>query len=392
MFIGAVSAYTFNLLGPISEETNADSLGDMWKQLVGPSSSWLVDAVIFTMTMGICVTYSMLLGDFTSDLLQQVVGRNVCIVALTCGCLYPLALLPSLKALAPVSLLGVAGMGVTCAVMAWQYFFRAGHAASFGVIGTSSNPLSALVLGSMAATSYLCHFSAAAFFKMVDNKRDDYKRLAVYGFGGTALINCIMLSIGFLTFGGNCASYILNNYASNDGLANVCRLFMIVSVIGSYPFMVGGAKVSVCSLLASSKSMLKRRLGGGSKSAVYRFMYNTDANKTDDDGSDPSNNDEASLEMISPRLNKLITTTIVVAAMIPSLIFQNAGLVISFNGATMGSCIAYIFPTFMALKSKQHATKKSRRINTLVLLWGIVAVVAGGAVSIMSEFAPHLLR
>ena len=36
-----------------------------------------------------------------------------------------------------------------------------------------------------------------------------------------------MMSMGFLTFGGNCAGFVLNNYASNDVLASFARLAII---------------------------------------------------------------------------------------------------------------------------------------------------------------------
>jgi hypothetical protein len=48
--------------------------------------------------------------------------------------------------------------------------------------------------------------------------------------------------LGFLTFGGNSAGVILNNYATADKGAVISRLLMTLSVIGGYPFMLRACK------------------------------------------------------------------------------------------------------------------------------------------------------
>jgi sodium-coupled neutral amino acid transporter 11 len=304
----------------------------------------------------------MILGDFLSPIVQQ--PRNACIIAVTAACLYPLALLPSLDALAPVSFVGVIGSFVTCAVMFYQWKFSSSYRLpsgyflaslardkqpTFGVRGTSSNPLSALVLVSMAATSYLCHFSAPEFLASLKGCLKDYRAVTFMGFAGVGIINVAIMCAGYLTFGGNSSGLILNSYAQKDVLAGVCRLLMALSVVGSFPFQLNGAR-----------------------NALYNTFFSKKPSK---------------------RLDHAVTVALLCGVTIPALSLRNAGIVVSINGALMGSAIAYIFPALLMLKQKKHRFFGTfERIgNGLVLAWGIMAAIVGVSVSLLSVYSPQVL-
>jgi sodium-coupled neutral amino acid transporter 11 len=229
----------------------------------------------------------------------------------------------------------------------------------------------------MAATAYLCHFSAPDFLQSVGKNLKDYQRITALGFASVGVINIIILAAGFLTFGGNCAGVILNSYAQTDVLASVSRFLMLLSVLGSYPFCLSGAKTSLYNLWNFFVASKKK------KDVV-----------ADDDESDASAVDEPFT--VSPRANHIVTVAMLAAITLPSLILKNAGLVVSFNGATMGSAITYIFPSMLVLaklkKSGSTGFSKTKLINRLVLAFGWTAAIAGGTCSILSAYAPHMLR
>ena len=157
-------------------------------------------------------------------------SRQASILGISASILYPLCNLKSLAALSVVSMVGVGGVFMTCLVMLSRMLpggpYSTGGAflstlspnmlPSFGAIGSKGllSP-SVLILVSMAATSYLAHFSAHDFYDgLKDTSKARFAKLNGLSFGITAIINSIVMSLGFLTFGGNCSGMILNNYSS----------------------------------------------------------------------------------------------------------------------------------------------------------------------------------
>ena len=165
--------------------------------------------------------------------------RQAAILSITSLVLWPLCNLKSLAALAPVSMVAVAGIAATCVFM-YQRMASGAYAAggvffdtiasslqpSFDTIGmTKAYSPSMLVLVGMVATAYLAHFTALDFQNnLKDNTMKRWGTLVGLGFAGTALINVAFMAFGFLTFGGNSAGLILNNYSTKDLGATFCRL------------------------------------------------------------------------------------------------------------------------------------------------------------------------
>jgi Transmembrane amino acid transporter protein len=86
-----------------------------------------------------------------------------------------------------------------------------------------------------------------------------------------------------------------------------------------------------------------------------------------------------------------------------SLLLSDAGLVVSLNGALMGSAIIYIFPALMHLahtgkrmKLAGGVVSKKLRLerwaSRYLVTFGAVAGLVGAGVSIINSCSPHLLR
>jgi len=86
-----------------------------------------------------------------------------------------------------------------------------------------------------------------------------------------------------------------------------------------------------------------------------------------------------------------------------ALLIKDAGFVVSFNGAVMGSAIIYIFPSIIFLKSTQRRilsgekNSKSKRVfferilNRSLIGVGVGFAIMGGVASVLNSFYPHLL-
>ena len=194
---------------------------------------------------------------------------------------------------------------------------------------------------------------------MKDNTKARFKQLTTIGFSITAILSVMFASFGFLTFGGASSGLILNNYATNDIGAVICRLFTAVSLIGSYPIVFAGARNAWFSLSQKGKEV------------------------TDD------------LRMKTTRIMlSLVTAT--------ALILEDSGFVVSLNGALAGSAIIYVFPAVMFLKSTSmqlaegtlKMTKKlkvERIFNKAMAGLGVMLGLCGASVSVLSTFFPGVL-
>lgn len=393
--LGAISAYTFHLLGRLtvvannestdsSSEAKFTSIGQLWEKEVGASSSWLVSAAIFLTCFGTCLAYSITLGDTFTSLAQtfRISGvfatRRVNIVAISLLGVYPLSCLKSLAALAPVSLTGIVGILITCAVMTIRalpggaYSSTAASGAtnylaslpfnlrpSFGSVGLRS-PKSLLILSSMTATAFLVHMAGPEVYQTLQNPTlSRFGKLSAIGFGSTALISAFMMIVGFLTFGGSCKGMILNNYSTLDAGATLCRIMMGVSLLGSYAF-----------------------LGNAMKKAWYEIFYKG--------------------QEISDKIHYRTSQILIGILTSLALVVSDAGFVVSVTGALLGSALIYMVPPFLFLKSTKRRMNDGSLTSTRTLrlerLWnkfliglGAFLALAGAVMSVVNTFFPHML-
>jgi amino acid permease len=334
MFVlGGLSAYSFYMIGRISRLQGSEttkSIGAAWEDEVGANSSWIVSLSTFLTPLGAALTYSIILGDILSALAQSagmtgiLAKRQTSILGVTTAVLYPLCHLKSLAALAPISIIGVVGMMLTSlfmvarAIPGGPYCVASGGAflstlspalqPSFGIIGNNAYSSSILILISMAATSFLVHFSAQDFYDgLKDTSMKRFGTLTGLGFGITVLMNILVMASGFCTFGGNCQGMILNNYSAKDIGATLCRMIVTISLIGSYPIFVRAVKSSFFELTMKGKE-------------------------------------------ISESTNKKVTNLLLGGLTAAALVLKDAGVMVSLTGALLGSAIIYSFPSFIYLK------------------------------------------
>ena len=395
--LGTISAYTFHLIGRLtavvsSESNNEDdgdnqvisNLGQIWDFEVGPSSSWLISLSVMLTCLGTSLAYSIILGDTIKSLAETagftgiLASRRFNVAAISLLGVYPLSCLKSLAALAPVSMAGVVGIIVTCIVMTIRSLPGGAYSAtaaatatnyisslpvelrpSFGKIGIRG-PQSLLVVASMTATAFLVHMTSPEFYNTLkDNTMSRFATLSTIGFGLTALISGFMMSIGWLTFGGACKGMILNNYSTLDAGATLCRLLMGVSLLGSYGFL--------------SYAM---------KTAFYQIFHKG--------------------QEITDKIHYRTTRLSVGLLTALALLINDAGFVVSVTGAVLGSCLIYMIPSFLFLKSTKRRVdngtliatrglKIERFFNRGLIVLGAFLALAGAYMSVVNSFFPHLL-
>lgn len=104
------------------------------------------------------------------------------------------------------------------------------------------------------------HYNSARFYTELKDRSLPRFGVAVgSSFGISAVLYMAIASFGFLTFGGNSAGFILNNYSPYDPLANISRIAVGISVL-----------VSTFILTESLYCHTLRSSSHGPKTALYK--------------------------------------------------------------------------------------------------------------------------
>lgn len=103
------------------------------------------------------------------------------------------------------------------------------------------------------------HYNAPRFFCELRNATlSKFTNVVSGSFGASALIYITIAGAGFLTFGGSCDGYVLNNYSPHDPLATLCRIAIALSVLMTYPICFIGFRDGVIDMLADYVSSERR--------------------------------------------------------------------------------------------------------------------------------------
>jgi amino acid permease len=321
--------------------------------------------------------------------LPRVTRTNVLLV-LTMVVLLPLCLLQSLSALAPFSFVGICGMVYTGVIMTIRYFdqsyastgrffatiepkwyvhthfiflcidflsasviffkvhdltdmvleYENNSRPNFDMSLTTTSPTqngssgNAAILISMLSTAYMAHYNAPKFYWELSHRTSEKYTSVVYqSFMGAILLMVIISSMGFLTFGTNSQSLILNNYSTQDHLMSLSRWAVVLSLIFSYPLAFVGVRDGICNL--------------------FHIQQQTNTSET------------------NRRTNQIVTVTILSIITLVAALMKDIRVILSLGGATFGNLLAYVFPAFMVVglahQKRMEATKQQRSSKHIIM-------------------------
>jgi len=340
VILGLMSAYGFILIADACKRTGSSTYADAWAGTMSPGTAWLPSLACMSKAVVGCISFSMILGDCWSLILQPlglpaiIASRGAVMVWVTLLVLIPLCNMRSLAPLAKFSVIGVLSNVYICFFIILRCldgsyqpggaFYSAvtpiWQASRFtppvGITSTLLHP-EVTVLLAILNTAFLCHYNAPTYFEQLapgpgGNKSKSFRTVSLLGFGIACGIFSIVLVGGFLTFGKTCSGLILNSYAATDKLATAARAAIALSVTTSYPLVFFSIRKQICEMLGK------------------KF---TEAAKAR-----PST----------------ITAVLLAAITSISLQLHNLGTVAAFAGAVFGSFLIYIGPALMALRAQQR--------------------------------------
>jgi amino acid permease len=388
--IGTMHAYYFHLLGRVCDRTGAQSYAQAWDRTVGKRGT-VVSSIILLKTALACLCYSIILADSFHTLLD--LPRNEALLGVTLIALFPLSILRDLSSLAPVSLAGLAMLGITIYAMLVRHFdgtydnpqgefFMDLHNSNTMMVDDNLLPVNSVLsyvpdatviaeatigngaldmmqtsilentamaattstlvdfsLGGVAlmactlSTAFVAHYNAPKFHAELIRK-DQFSTISYASYAIAAVAMAITAVAGYATFGNECQDVVLNSYSPNDSLITACRLLTALSLTATFPLPFVGLRDGIMDAFQLEKGQDQTRIA------------------------------------VAVALLALITGA---ASQI-----QNLALVLSIGGGTVATAVSSVFPTLMYRSTVpiEQRNKDPDAQLASILMW--TSVLIGG--------------
>lgn len=275
-----------------------------------------------------------------------------CLLLITVVAIAPLCLMKNLSALAPYSTAGLAAVLFALAVMFYRLldgsyqpggvFYQDLATEMKPSFGTHNRPFSteALPFVCMVYTSFDMHYNSPRYYaELQDASIPRFGRAVFYSFAAGSFLLFAIAATGFLTFGANSDSFILNNYAPMDPLATLSRLAIGLCALVAYPLNFIGVRNNCLDIFGI-------------------------ADKIDTD---------AKFNAFTIVLLSILTAV--------SCFATDLGLINSIGGGTTVTLVVFVFPALMfdaLIQNKSdHSTVSERLEARLVIVLMVIGVVLG---------------
>ena len=340
--------------------TQSVSYRECWEKSVGQRGALTVSILnILDPLLGIYANATILSQSL--QLLLEAIDIHwsvrECLLAVTLVGILPLCLMKHLNALAPFSAIGmiaVISALISMIVRLLDGSYRPGGyyfdeippemQPSFGSPSSTNKnhpwSIAALPFVCMVYTSFDMHYNSPSFYsELKDASIPRYGTTVAYAFGVTGALYFSIAVVGFLTFGQNSDSYILNNYSPNDPLATVSRLAIGLCSLASYPLNYIGVRDNILEILGMTEYV---------------------------------ENDRIKLSVFTLLLLSILTVT--------ELYVTDLGLINSVGGGTTVTLICFVFPALMFRSSIHKYGDHTRREHYevwLVMILMTIGVILG---------------
>ncbi|KAM5348666.1 hypothetical protein ACJ41O_008490 [Fusarium nematophilum] len=290
------------------------------------------------------VAYGVIVGDTIPHVLTAiwpdlpgvpVVGllanRQVAIAVFVLGIGYPLTLYRDIAKLAKASTFALIGMVViVITVLVQGVLTPSAERGSFGPSLLLVNDGFFQAIG-VISFAFVCHHNSLLIYGSLKTPTiDNFSRVTHYS-TGVSMLFCLVLALGgFLTFGDKTLGNVLNNFPADNTMVNVARLCFGLNMLTTLPL-----EAFVC------------------REVMLTYFF-------------PD-------EPFNMNRHLLFSTSLVVSALILSLVTCDLGAVFELVGATSAVAMAYILPPMCYIK----LTTRSWRtyMAYAVVVFGMVVMV-----------------
>ncbi|KAK3493303.1 transmembrane amino acid transporter protein-domain-containing protein [Neurospora crassa] len=351
--------WTIRLIVINSKLSGANSFQGTVEKCFGRSGLIAISVAQWAFAFGGMVAFGVIVGDSIPNVLRAIwpglreegvegtlvgwlVGRQGVILVCTLGVSYPLALYRDIAMLAKASTLALVSMAVILVTVLVQGGLAPeadkGTLASWNLLIINDGIFQAIGVISFA---FVCHHNSLLIYGSLKTPTIDRFSLVTHISTGVSMIACLLMAlVGFLTFGDRTLGNVLNNFPADNTMVNVARLCFGLNMLTTLPL-----EAFVC------------------REVMLNYWF----------PGDPFN----------MNLHLLFTSSLVVSAMVLSMITCDLGTVFELVGATSAAAMAYILPPLCYLKLtketggwKRAAAWATAAFGTLVM--GISMLQAAG--------------
>mmetsp|Transcript_18711 Transcript_18711/g.37512 ORF Transcript_18711/g.37512 Transcript_18711/m.37512 type:complete len:507 (-) Transcript_18711:263-1783(-) len=362
LVLGAVSGYFCLLIAKVCHLTNSLTYRDCWDTTMGSSRLSVLVSLVNTLNPAFGnLAYSAVLSQTFVSLFETLglqFNRVESLLIITVTLLLPLCWLKNLNALAPFSALGTLGIFLTALAMLVRFHdgsYLPGGKFHHSILpeyrpdfGTDVTPMKMLPFMCMVLEAFVMHYNSPRFYcELRDANLPKFTKVVSGSFLASGLIYITIAAAGYLTFGGNCDGYVLNNYSSRDPLATLCRITIAFSVLMTYPICFIGFRDGVVDMLAD---------------------YIKPETKTSD----------TFLNSLTLVLLSLITVT--------ASFVTDFGVINALGGGLLAAPMVFIFPAFMFREAIFHQTDGPTFADRMESVFAMILMVMGTCLGLLGSW------
>ena len=378
VLLGAMFGYLCVLIGKICQITGVATYRELGILTMGPKGAIAMSVCNMLKPALADLAYSTILSQTFQSLLETIgieVSNVTALLIVTIVGILPLCLLKNLHVLAPFSVLGSIGIVFTAIAMIIRCLD--GTYAPGGIyadpdsdpgFGTENHAFSpqALPFVCMVFEAWVMHYNAPRFYtELRDASVPRFSRAVGWSFGLSSIVYIAIAGAGYMTFGTNVDSYVLNNYSPQDPLATASRLAVGLSTLFNFPLAFIGFRDGVVDLLMIFTPSLSSSHSTKSRSPPIDWTKH--------------------LNVLTVLLLSLITIT--------AIFVTDLGLINSVGGGTLATATVFVFPALMyrvAVEkdptSKYYVARRREVVFVMALMvFGVVLGLTGVWVAVRDE-------
>ncbi|ROW06597.1 hypothetical protein VMCG_04330 [Cytospora schulzeri] len=340
--------WTICLIVVNSKLSGANSFQGTVEHCFGRSGLIAISLAQWLFAFGGMVAFGVIVGDTIPHVLQAIwpglrdmpvlgilADRKAVIVIFILGVSYPLTLYRDIAKLAKASTLALMSMVIIIITVIIQSVLM--PSADRGSFTTPLLTINSGIFQAIGVISFafVCHHNSLLIYGSLKTPTiDRFSRVTHYSTGVSMLACMLMALAGFLTFGDQTLGNVLNNFPADNTMVNVARLCFGLNMLTTLPL-----EAFVC------------------REVMLNYYF-------------PG-------EPFNMHLHLIFSTSLVVSAMVLSVMTCDLGSVFELVGATSACAMAYILPPLCYIKLA------SRSWKTYV---AIAVVIFGCCVMVISTF------
>lgn len=318
LIVGSVQASSFVMIAFLCQQFGCQTYRGVWSAVFGRRSGVIIDACISINGFFICVAYNILVADFLQKALEGLLGwagapRPLLIWSSTLAITLPLSHARNLSPLRYTSMLGIAIIGLVFMYVLTDFQGNIGIAKSNlqqHAIRLDMGSFSTLAL---CTGAFQAHYNSPRIFKELGCSLRAHAFTVATSFGVAFLVYSSFAVAGLGLFGDALHGNVLKNYPAEGNIAILLAwLGMAFSIVFTYPLVFTTGRDSLISLVPALQRAGRRR---------------------------PLSTHVA------------ITSSLVAVISMVACTLEDVSLVTGLLGATIGSCLCWIFPASIYLKA-----------------------------------------